>query len=41
MVASEDQDPLAAWQDCYAITPKKRILGKQARTEIQQACENW
>ena len=34
-------DPLSAWEDCYTKKPKKRILVKKAKTEIQKAWEGW
>ena len=34
-------DPIAAWDDCYFKKPKKRILVKQAKAEIQRAWTLW
>ena len=34
-------DPLNAWEDCYEKKPKKRILVKKAKAEIQRAWELW
>jgi hypothetical protein len=34
-------DPLSAWDDCYSKKPKKRILIKKAKTEIQMAWNQW
>jgi len=34
-------DSLAAWEDCYEKKPKKRILVKKAKTEIQNAWKIW
>ena len=34
-------DPLDAWLDCYPMKPKKRILVKRAKSEIQLAWETW
>lgn len=34
-------DPLIAWQDCYSMTPKKRILVRRAKAEIQRAWTLW
>jgi hypothetical protein len=41
MVESTTDDPLVAWQDCYSMKPKKRILVKEAKAEIQRAWERW
>lgn len=41
MVESVYCDPLGAWQDCYLMRPRKRILVKQAKVEIQRAWKNW
>lgn len=41
MVGDPKDDPLTAWQDCYSIQPKKRILIKDARSEIQRAWRVW
>ena len=41
MIESVHCDPLGAWQDCYSIRPKKRILKKHAKLEIQRAWRNW
>jgi hypothetical protein len=34
-------DPLDAWEDCYSMTPKRRILVARAKTEIQRAWAQW
>ena len=34
-------DPLEAWIDCFEMKPKKRILVKNAKTEIQRTWELW
>jgi hypothetical protein len=34
-------DSLAAWEDCFLKTPKKRIIKEKAKAEIQKAWENW
>jgi len=36
-----EEDPLSAWQDCYVMKIKKRILVKKAKAEIQRAWELW
>ncbi len=41
MYETDKDDPLAAWVDCYETKPKKRILVKKAKTEIQRAWELW
>ncbi len=41
MVENSGDDALAAWQDCYTMTPKKRILLRNAKAEIQRAWEQW
>lgn len=41
MVESVYCPPLGAWQDCYLMRPKKRILVKHAKFEIQRAWKNW
>jgi len=41
MYEMDEDDPLAAWQDCYETKPKRRILVKQAKTEIWRAWELW
>jgi len=41
MTALSITDPLVAWDDCYSKKPKKRILAKRAKAEIQRAWENW
>ncbi len=41
MTEGSTTDPLVAWEDCYSKTPKKRILVKRAKAEIQRAWENW
>jgi hypothetical protein len=38
--AAED-DPLTAWEDCYEKKPKKRILVRKAKAEIQRAWGLW
>ncbi|MFT5085374.1 MAG: hypothetical protein ACI9Y1_003433 [Lentisphaeria bacterium] len=34
-------DPLDAWQDCYEMKPKKRILKKKAKEEILRTWALW
>lgn len=34
-------DPIEAWDDCYRGEPKKRILKKTAKSEIQRTWESW
>ena len=34
-------DPLDAWEDCYSMTPKKRILVARAKAEIQREWALW
>ena len=34
-------DPLEAWIDCFEMKPKKRLLKKTARQEIQRAWQLW
>ena len=41
IVESPEGDPLIAWQDCYSMQPKKRILLKDAKSEIQRAWTLW
>ena len=41
MVEDPENDPLTAWQDCYSMEPKKRILMKDAKSEIQRAWGMW
>lgn len=41
MIEGSTTDPLAAWEDCYSTTPKKRILVTSAKAEIQRSWENW
>lgn len=41
MYESLEEDPLAAWEDCYIKKIKKRILIKKAKDEIQRAWELW
>lgn len=41
MTQGSTTDPLEAWEDCYSKTPKKRILVKRAKAEIERAWENW
>jgi hypothetical protein len=41
MVEDPEDDPLTAWQDCYPMEPKKRILLKDAKSEIQRAWATW
>lgn len=33
-------DVLAPWRDCFVMTPKRRILTKNAKSEIQRAWRN-
>jgi hypothetical protein len=41
MVEGPKDDPLTAWQDCYSMQPKKRILVRDAKSEIQRAWAIW
>lgn len=41
MVEDATNDPLVAWQDCYSMTPKKRILVQKAKAEVQRAWALW
>ena len=41
MYEMSEDDPVAAWEDCFEKKPKKRILVKNARAEIQRAWELW
>lgn len=41
MVEDLEDDPLVAWQDCYSMEPKKRILQKDAESEIRRAWAMW
>ena len=41
MVGGPEKDPLTAWKDCYSMEPKKRILIKDAKSEIQRAWTMW
>lgn len=41
MVKGPENDPLDAWEDCYLKKPKKRILVKMAKAEIQRAWKLW
>lgn len=41
MTVGPYDNPLRAWQDCYEMKPKKRILIRNAKTEIQRAWSNW
>jgi hypothetical protein len=41
MIEGDDGDPVAAWQDCFSMTPKKRILITKAKAEIQRSWELW
>lgn len=41
MVETTITDPLVAWEDCYSMTPKKRILRARAKAEIQRAWALW
>jgi hypothetical protein len=34
-------DPLHAWEDCYVMTPKRRIKVHEAKREIQRAWVMW
>lgn len=36
-----EDGPLNAWEDCYSKKPKKRMLVKKAKAEIQRAWELW
>ena len=41
MYEGSENDPLNAWEDCFSKKPKKRILVKKAKSEIQRAWELW
>lgn len=41
MYEGAEDDPLNAWEDCYSKKPKKRILAKKAKAEIQRAWGLW
>jgi len=41
MYAEPADDSLNAWMDCYEQVPKKRILKRVARAEIQRAWDLW
>ena len=41
MIGGENNDPLAAWEDCYLLEPKKRIIKSKAKAEIQRAWGLW
>lgn len=41
MYEGSEDDPLNAWEDCFEKKPKKRILVKKAKSEIQRAWELW
>lgn len=41
MYEGAEDDPLTAWKDCYVTRPKKRILVKDAKKEIQRAWWLW
>jgi hypothetical protein len=41
MFERKEEDPLSAWEDCYAKKIKKRIIVKKAKSEIQRAWELW
>lgn len=41
MTDSGSDDPLAAWNDCYNVKPKKRILKEVAKAEVQRAWRDW
>lgn len=41
MVEGPTNDPLAAWEDCYSTTLKKRISKEKAKAEIQRAWAIW
>lgn len=41
MGESSPDDVLAAWQDCYSMQPKKRILVEAAKRELQQSWDSW
>jgi hypothetical protein len=36
-----EDGPLDTWLDCFSMKPKKRILVKRAKSEIQLAWEAW
>ena len=41
MIETPLTDPLIAWEDCYQLIPKKRILVERAKAEIQRAWALW
>jgi len=41
MVRAKVDVPLEAWIDCYEMKPKKRILVKEAKSEVQRAWRLW
>lgn len=41
MYEAAEDDQISAWEDCYEKVPKKRILVKNAKTEIQRAWDLW
>jgi len=41
MVENATNDPLVGWQDCYSMTPKKRILVQKAKAEVRRAWALW
>ena len=41
MYEGVNNDPIDAWIDCYQYKPKKRILVKKAKLEIQRAWCLW
>jgi hypothetical protein len=41
MVETPLTDPLVAWEDCYSMTPKRRILVVRAKAEVQHAWALW
>ena len=41
MIERTHEEPLEAWQDCYTMKPKKRILKAKAKAEIQRTWKMW
>ena len=41
MYEENTNDPIDAWIDCYQYKPKKRILVKKAKSEIQREWRLW
>ena len=41
MYEGSESDPIDAWIDCYDNKPKKRILVRKAKSEIQRAWHLW